>query len=77
MILAEAKRRNQSREMQTDLSSATYNLESDDTNDCEELEMIAVSRKTFRELSCSSKVRTNLEPESDRETLCRIIKDKR
>ena len=31
----------------------------------EELEMIAVSRKPFRELSSNSNIRTNLEPESD------------
>ena len=35
--------------------------------------MIAVSRKPFRELSCSSKIRRNLEPESDREILSRIV----
>ena len=35
----------------------------------EELEMIAVPRKPIRELSCNSNIRTNLEPEVDREVL--------
>ena len=48
MILAEAERRNQEREMQTDPPSGTYNLECDYTKDVEELEMIAVSSKPFR-----------------------------
>ena len=39
----------------------------------EELEKIAVSRKTFRELSCNSKVRINLVPEDDRKVLRRIV----
>ena len=51
MILAEPKWRNQNREVQTDPSSGTYNLECDDTNGGEELEMIAVPRKLFRESS--------------------------
>ena len=54
MILAEAKRTNQNRKMQKDPSSGTFNLNCDDANGGEELEMIAESRKRFRELSCSS-----------------------
>ena len=42
-------------------------------NGREELEMIALSRKLFRGLLCSSNVRTNLEPESDREVLSRMV----
>ena len=68
MIPAEAKRRNQDREMQTDPSSGTYNLDCDDTNKGEELEMTAVCRKPFRELSCSSNIRTNLKTESDKKS---------
>ena len=40
--LAEEKRRNQDREMQTDPSSGTYNLDYYDMNGGEELEMIAL-----------------------------------
>ena len=32
-----------------------------------------MSRKPFRELSCNSNVRTNLEPDDDREVLRRIV----
>ena len=39
----------------------------------EELEMIAVSRKPFRELSSSLNIRTNLEPEGDKKVLRRIV----
>ena len=39
----------------------------------EEIERIAVSRKPFTELSCNSKVRTNLVPEDDRKILKRIV----
>ena len=39
----------------------------------EELEIIAVSRKNFRELSSSSNIRTNLEPEGDKKVLRRIV----
>ena len=67
MILAEEKRRYHDRDLQTDSSSGTYNLE------YQELEMIAVSKKPSRELSCNSKIRTNLEPESDREILRMIV----
>ena len=73
MILAEEKRRFLDRESQTDLSSGTYNLAYHDVNGGEELELIAVSRKSFRELSCKLNTRTNLEPESDREVLRRIV----
>ena len=38
-------------------------------NGGEELEMISVSRKLFRELSCISNIRTNLEPESDKDDM--------
>ena len=62
MILAEEKRRYHGRELQTDPSSGTYNLEHHDVNEGEELEMIAVSRRPFRELSCNSNIIANLEP---------------
>ena len=62
-ILAEEKRRHQERELHTDPSSWTYNLEHHDVNGGDELELIAMSRKPFRELSCSSNIRTNLEPD--------------
>ena len=42
-------------------------------NGGEELELIAVSRKLFRELSCNSNIRTNLEPEGDRDVLRGIV----
>ena len=48
MILAEAKRRNQDREIHTNHSSGTYSLDSDDAIGGEKLEIIAVSRKPFR-----------------------------
>ena len=44
--------------MQTDPSSGTYNLNHYAMNGGEELEMIAVSRKPFSGLSCSSNFRT-------------------
>ena len=66
MILAEAKRRYHDRELQTDPSSGTYNLEYHGVNGGEEREMIAMTRKPFRELSCNLNIRTNLEPESRR-----------
>ena len=72
-ILAEEKLRYHDRELQTDPSSGTYNLEHHDAYTGEELEKIAVSRKPFRELICNSNIRTNLEPEDDRETLRRIV----
>ena len=68
VILAETKRSNQYREMQIDSSTGQYNLEYDDAIGGEELEMIAVSRKPFRELSCSSKMRTNLGPRVTRKS---------
>ena len=73
MILAEEKLRYHDRKLQTDPSSGTYNLEYQDVNGGEELEMIAVSRKPSRDLSCNSNIRTNLEPESDRDVLRRIV----
>ena len=39
----------------------------------EELEKIAVSRKTFSELSCNSNVRTNMLSEDDRKVLRRKV----
>ena len=33
----------------------------------------SLSRKSFRELSCNSNVRTNLKPDDDREVLKRIV----
>ena len=65
--------RHHDRELQTDPSSGTYNLEQQDAYGGEELEKIAVSRKPFRELSCNSNVRTNLEPDDDSEVLRRIV----
>ena len=72
-ILAEGERKNQDREMQMDPSSGTFNLDCDDTIGGEELETKAVSRQPFRGLSCSSNIRTNLEPESDRGILSKIV----
>ena len=73
MILAEEKMRHRDRELQTDPSSGTYNLDQQEVRGGEELERIAVSRKPFRELSCNSNVRTNLVPEDDRKILRRIV----
>ena len=71
--ISRRKTRHHDRELQTDSSSGTYNLEQQDAYRGEELEKIAVSGKPFRELSCNSNVRTNLEPEDDREVLRRIV----
>ena len=65
--------RHRDRELQTDLSSGTYNLDQQEVRGGEELEKIAVSRKPFRELSCNSNVRTNLVPEDDRRIITRIV----
>ena len=73
MILAEEIMRHRDRELQTDPSSGTYNLDQQEACGDEELEEIAVSRKTFRELSCNSIVRTNLVPQDDRKILRRIF----
>ena len=73
MILAEEKIRHRDRELQTDSSSGTYNLDVQEVRGGEELERIAVSRKPFRELSCNSNVRTNLVPEDDMKIVKRII----
>ena len=73
MILAEEKIRHRDRELQTDPSAGTYNLEVKEVRGGEELERIAVSRKPFRELSCISNVRTNLVPEDDMKIVKRII----
>ena len=73
MILAEEKMRHRDRELQTDPSSGTYNLDQQEVRGGEELEKIAVSRKPFRELSCNSNVRTNLVPEDDRKIMKRIV----
>ena len=72
MILADEKMRHRDRELQTDPSSGTYNLDQQEVRGGEELEKIAVSRKPFRELSCNSNVRTNLVPEDDRMIMKRI-----
>ena len=72
MMLAETKRKNQERETHADPSSGTYNLNSDDATGGEELEMIAVTRKPFRQLSSNSNIRMNLEPESNREVFFKI-----
>ena len=73
MILAEEKMRHRERELQTDPSSGTYNLDLQEKRGGEELEKIAVSRKPFRELSCNSNVRTNLVPEDDKKIMKRIV----
>ena len=73
MIPAEEKMRHRDRELQTDPSSGTYNLDQQEVRGGEELEKIAVSRKPFRELSCNSNVRTNLVPEDDRKFMKRIV----
>ena len=73
MILAEEKMRHRDRELQTDPSSETYNLDQQEVRGGEELERIAVSRKPFRKLFCKSNVRTNLVPEYDRKILRRIV----
>ena len=72
-ILAGEKRRHHDRELQTDPSSGTYNLEHHEAYGGEELEKKAVSRKPFGELSCSSNIRTNLEPDGDRKVWRRIV----
>ena len=69
MILADEKRCYHDWKLQTDPSSWTYNLEHHDVNRGQELEMTVVSRKSFREISCSSNIRTNLESEIDRAVL--------
>ena len=63
MILAEEKMRHRDRELQTDTSSGTYNLDQQEVRRAEE----------FRELSCNSTVRTNLVPEDDRKIMGRIV----
>ena len=73
MILAEEKIRHRDRELQTDPSSGTFNLDVQEVRGVEELERIAVSRKPFRELSCNSNVRTNLVPEDDMKIVKRIL----
>ena len=73
IILAEEKMRHRDRELQTDPSSGTYNLDPQEVRGGEELEKVAVSRKSFRELSCNPNVRTNLVPEDDRKILRRIV----
>ena len=73
MILAEENMRHRDRELQTDPSSGTNNLDQQEVYGGEELERIAVSRKPFRELSCNSNVRTNLVPDDDGKVLRRIV----
>ena len=72
-ILAEEKIRHRDRELQTDPTSGTYNLDQQEVRGGEELEKIAVPRKLFRELSCNSNVRTNLVPEDDRKIIRRKV----
>ena len=66
MILAEEKIRHRDRELQTDPSSGTYNLDVQEVRGGEKFGKIAVSRKPFRKLSCNSNFRANLVPEDDR-----------
>ena len=73
MILAEKKIRHLDRELQTDPSSGTYNLDVQEIRGGEELKRIAVSRKPFRELSCNSNFRTNMVPEDEMKIVTRII----
>ena len=73
MILAEEKIRHRDRELQTDPSSGTFNLDVQEVRGGEELERIAVSRKPFKELSCNPNVRTNLVPEDDMKIVKRIV----
>ena len=73
MILADEKMRHRDRELQTDHSSGTYNLDQQEVRGGEALEKIAVSRKPFRELSCNSNVRTNLVPKDDSMIMKRIV----
>ena len=73
MILAEEKNRHRDRELQTDPSRETFNLDVQEVRGGEELERIAVSRKPFRKLSCNSNVRTNLVPEDDMKIVKRIV----
>ena len=61
------------RELQTDPSSGTYNLDQQEVDGAEELEKIAVSRKPFREFSSNSNARTNLVSDENREVLRRIV----
>ena len=69
MILAEEKMRHRDRELQTDPSSGTYNLDQQKVRGGEELERIAVSRKPLRELSSNLNVRINLVSEDHRKIL--------
>ena len=72
MILAAEKMRHRDRELQTDPSSGTYNLDQQEVCGGEELESIlALSRK--RELSYNSNVRTTLVPDGERKILRRIV----
>ena len=76
MILAEEKIRHHDRELQTDPSSGTFNLDVQEIRGGEQLERIAVSRKPFMELSCNLNVRTNLVPEDDMKVVRRIVCEK-
>ena len=73
MTLAEKKMRHATEDYRRLPSSGTYNLDQQEVRGGEELEKISVSRKPFRELPCSSNVRTNLVPEDDREIFRRIV----
>ena len=61
MILREEKMKHHDRELQTDPSSGTYNLEQQDAYGGEELKKTSGSRKPFGELSCNSNVRMRTE----------------
>ena len=73
MIMAEEKIRHRDRELPTDPSSRTYNLDQQEVRGGKEVEKVSVSRKQFRELSCNSNVRTNMVSEDDRKVLRMIV----
>ena len=73
LTMAEEKMRHRDRQLETDPSSGTYNLDQQEVCGGEEIEKIAVSRKPFRELSCNPNFRTNLVPEDDRKVSRRIV----
>ena len=73
MILPETKLRYQVREIHTDPSSGAYNSDSDDASGGDELELISLSRKSFKQLSCKSIITTNLEPKSNGGILSKIV----
>ena len=64
MILAEEKRRFLDRELQTDLSSATYNLAYHDVNGGEELEVRAIMQVKHQDESGTGERQGSLEKDS-------------